>query len=73
MSTMLAAVVQRPPVLLDRTATIKNAVTYLHEAADEGAGLVVFPETYVPGYPDWIWRLRPGADYGLESASSTRS
>ena len=27
--------------------------------------LVVFPETYVPGYPDYIWRLTPGGDYDL--------
>jgi len=26
--------------------------------------LVVFPETYISGYPSWIWRLRPGGDWG---------
>ena len=64
---MRAAVVQRPPVLLDRDATIARAVEHLHEAADDGAQLVVFPEAYVPGYPVWIWHLRPGPDYGLTS------
>ena len=59
------AVVQRPPVLLDRDSTIKNAVEHLHEAADAGARLAVFPETYIPGYPVWVWKLRPGADYDL--------
>ena len=54
------AVIQRPPVALDREATINRAVAGLHEAADTGAGLVAFPETYVPGYPEYIWRLRPG-------------
>ena len=29
---------------------------------------MVFPEAYVPGYPVWIWRLRPEADYELTSA-----
>ncbi len=62
------AVVQRPPVLLDRQATLSAAVEHLHAAADAGARLVVFPETYVPGYPVWIWRLRPEADYELTSA-----
>ena len=38
---LTVAVVQRPPVLLDREATVKSAVTYLHEAADAGARLVV--------------------------------
>jgi nitrilase len=57
------AVVQRPPVLLDRTATIERAVESIDEAAAHGARLITFPETYVPGYPEWIWRLRPGTDH----------
>jgi nitrilase len=61
------AVVQRPPVLLDRDETIARAVAHLHEASEGGAQLVVFPEAYVPGYPVWIWHLRPGPDYGLTS------
>ena len=59
------AVVQRPPVALDRAATIERVIAALHEAADAGAGLVVFPETYVPGYPEYVWRLRPGDDFAL--------
>jgi nitrilase len=65
---MRVAVVQRPPVLLDRQATLAAAVEHLHAAVDAGARLVVFPEAYVPGYPVWIWRLRPEADYELTSA-----
>ena len=61
------AVVQRPPVLLDRDATMKVAVEAVAEVVEEGAGLVVFPETFIPGYPAWIWQLRPGGDYGLSS------
>jgi len=53
------AVVQQPPVLLDREATLARAVGSVREAAAKGAKLVVFPETYVPGYPDWVWRTRP--------------
>jgi nitrilase len=63
--TVRVAIVQQPPVLLNRAATIDVAVKHLHAAADAGAGLVVFPETFVPGYPAWIWRLRPGDDYEL--------
>jgi nitrilase len=62
------AVVQHPPVLLDGAATLATAVDQLHAAADAGAGLVVFPEAFVPGYPVWIWRLQPQADYDLTSA-----
>jgi nitrilase len=66
------AVVQRPPVLLDRTASLKIAVECLCEVADAGAQLVVFPETYLPGYPVWIWRLRPQADFKLTSEIYSR-
>ena len=53
------AVVQVPPVVLDRQATLARAVEKVGEAADNGARLVAFSEAFVPGYPDWIWRLRP--------------
>jgi nitrilase len=59
------AVVQRPPVFLDREATLSVAVTAIGEAARGGARLIVFPEAFVPGYPAWMWRLRPGSDMGL--------
>ena len=62
-----AAVVQRPPVLLDRGATLESAIEAVRESADAGAGLVVFPETFIPGYPVWIWALRPGGDYEASS------
>ncbi len=59
------AIVQAPPVLLDRERTLQRAVEYIERAAGEGATLVVFPEAFVPGYPAWIWRLRPGSDWDL--------
>jgi len=33
---------------------------------------VIFPEAFIPGYPAWIWRLRPGSDWGLTEAIHTR-
>lgn len=72
MGTHRAAIVQHPPVLLDRRATLERAVALLHEAADGGASLVVFPEAFVPGYPAWIWGLRPGADYDRSSELHAR-
>ena len=59
------AVCQKPPVLLDLPATVARAIETIDEAVSEGAGLVVFPEAYLPGYPTWIWRLRPGGDMAL--------
>ena len=59
------AICQKPPVLLDLKATMERALQTLDEAVEEGARLVVFPEAYLPGYPTWIWRLRPGGDAAL--------
>ena len=61
----LLAVVQKAPVFLDRQKTIELAVEMIAEAAMQGASMVVFTETFIPGYPAWIWRLRPGGDWGL--------
>ncbi|WP_275098507.1 carbon-nitrogen hydrolase family protein [Sedimenticola hydrogenitrophicus] len=58
------AIVQMPPVFLDRAKTLERAVGQIEEAAAQGAELVVFPEAFIPGYPAWAWRLRPGADWG---------
>ncbi|MCY1284028.1 Nitrilase [compost metagenome] len=54
------AIIQRPPVLLDRSATIARAVQSVAEAAAAGALLIVLPESFIPGYPSWIWRLAAG-------------
>lgn len=59
------AVIQNPPVLLDLPATIARAVASINEVAQAGAELAVFPEAFLPGYPSWAWRLKPGADMGL--------
>ncbi|HEX6703454.1 MAG TPA: carbon-nitrogen hydrolase family protein [Albitalea sp.] len=59
------AIVQHAPAFLDRAATLAQAASAVDEAAGSGAQLVIFPEAFVPGYPAWIWRLRPGSDMGL--------
>jgi nitrilase len=56
------ALIQHPPAILDRAKSLQAAVAAVADAAANGAALVVFPETYIPGYPSWIWRLRPGSD-----------
>ncbi len=66
------AVIQTPPVLLDRQKTIEGALTSIDEAVGEGASLLVFPEAYIPGYPTWIWRLRPGDDIALSAEIHAR-
>jgi nitrilase len=56
------AAVQASPVFLDREATIAKIGVLTKEAAAQGAALVVFPEAFVPAYPDWVWRTTPWAD-----------
>jgi nitrilase len=56
MEKVVAAAVQATPVFLDRDATVDKAGKLVKEAGSAGAGLVVFPETFVPTYPDWVWR-----------------
>ena len=49
------ACVQAEPVILDREGTIEKLARLTAEAAAGGAGLVVFPETFVPAYPSSAW------------------
>jgi len=56
---VVVAAIQAAPVLLDREATIGRVVALAEQAAAGGARLVAFPEAFVPGYPDWVWRTRP--------------
>lgn len=49
------AAVQAAPVYLDLDATVEKTIKLIEEAANEGAKLINFPETWVPGYPWWIW------------------
>ena len=47
------AAIQASPVFLDKEATVEKAWRLTEEAASHGATLVVFPETWVPGFPTW--------------------
>lgn len=50
-----AACVQVEPAIFDRAGTIDRVAERAAEAAGAGAGLVVFPETFIPAYPSSVW------------------
>lgn len=59
-----AAVVQAEPAWLDARAGVEKTVSLIAEAARNGAQLVAFPETWIPGYPHFLW-LGPQA-WGMQ-------
>jgi nitrilase len=54
-STVRVAAVQAEPVWLDLDATVDKTVELIADAAGRGADLVAFPETWLPGYPVFLW------------------
>ncbi|MDM0003374.1 carbon-nitrogen hydrolase family protein [Variovorax sp. J22G73] len=53
------AAVQAAPVFLDLDGTIDKTIDLMAQAAAQGVQLIAFPETWVPGYPWWIWLDSP--------------
>ena len=66
------AIIQQAPAVLDRAASLHKAVRWVEAAAAAGAALIVLPESFVPCYPAWIWRLRPGPDGALTAKLHAR-
>jgi nitrilase len=58
------AVVQAAPAFMDLDASITKAIALIDEAAANGARLIAFPETFIPGYPWHIWLDSPAWGIG---------
>jgi len=55
------------PVFLDKKATTAKALSWIDEAAKQGAQLVVFPESFIPGFPIWAALWAPLHNHDLFS------
>ncbi len=55
------------PVFLDKKATTAKALAWIDEAAKQGAQLVVFPESFIPGFPIWAALWAPLHNHDLFS------
>ncbi|WP_211596317.1 Nit6803 family nitrilase [Paracoccus aestuariivivens] len=58
-TSVRAAAVQISPDLVSRGGTVERVLNAIAEAADKGAELIVFPETFVPWYPYFSFVLPP--------------
>jgi predicted amidohydrolase len=56
----IATAVQNSPVFLNLKKSVEKACDLIAGAAHEGAQLIVFPETWLTGYPIWF-DMAPGA------------
>ncbi len=54
MSTLLRVAVAQAEVAADLASGLERTAALAREAAHAGARLVVFPETWLPGYPAWL-------------------
>ncbi len=51
------AAAQLTPVFLNKEKTVEKACKAIAEAGKKGAKLIVFPEAFISGYPDWVWLI----------------
>ena len=58
MNSIKISLAQISPVFLNKKKTIKKACDAISEAGNNGAKLLVFPEAFISGYPDWIWLIQ---------------
>jgi predicted amidohydrolase len=59
-SVIRVAIAQVAPVYQNKTACLAKALELIRRAAKQGARLIAFGETWIPGYPVWL-DICPGA------------
>ena len=53
-SIIRVAIAQAAPVYHNKTASLAKALELIRRAASQGATLIAFGETWIPGYPVWL-------------------
>lgn len=51
---IVVGVVQASPVFMNLPASLAKATALIEQAANKGATLIAFGETWLPGYPAWL-------------------
>jgi nitrilase len=54
------AAAQFSPHFLNLSKTVEKTCNLISEAGKNGAKLIVFPESFLSGYPDWVWLIPNG-------------
>src|SRR3954468_5044726 len=62
------AIVQHPPVFLNLAKSVERAIALIREALARGAQCIVFPETWLPGYPVWLHEAPTAGVWGYAPA-----
>ena len=62
---------QVAPVVFDLDASTEKAVQTIHEAAQAGSRLVAFGETWLSGYPLFVWNSRRDSKWDEAAAEYT--
>jgi nitrilase len=57
-NTIRISAAQFSPIFLNKEKTVEKACNVISEAGQKGAELIIFPEAFIPGYPDWVWLVQ---------------
>ncbi|WP_407527870.1 carbon-nitrogen hydrolase family protein [Lacibacter sp. MH-610] len=73
MKPLRIAIIQHRPVHLNLKLSTEKALALLHEAAKQGAQLLVFGESWLSGYPAWIDHCPEIANWNNEAVKDVFS
>ena len=59
------AAVQAEDVFLRLDDCVEKCIRLIQEAGEQGCDIIVFPECFIPGYPDW-WEFYPERFFARE-------